>query len=200
MRELAFTNMSSLIEKLVDALSPHLHIPFALFGHSMGALICFELARKLRHHRYKHPLQLFVAGHRAPHLRAQTPPIHDLPTPLFLEKLGELGGTPDVVLRDPDMMQLFLPLLRADFKLLETYVFNENHALDCPITAFGGLDDKVASEEEMAAWSVHTRETFKLHMFPGGHFFLSHARLPLLRAIAADLSHRMVLSDVERAL
>lgn len=102
-----------------------------------------------------------------------------------------------MVLRDPELMQLFLPLLRADFKLLETYVFNEDHAVDCPITAFGGLNDKVASEEEMAAWSAHTRGTFKLRIFPGGHFFLNEARLPLLRAIVADLDNCMVQSDVQ---
>lgn len=193
-REPPFTNIWSLVEKLVEALSPHLKTPFAFFGHSMGALICFELARSLRHQRDVLPLQLFVAGHRAPHLATQRPPIHDLPTPLFLEKLKDLNGTPETVLRDAELMQFFLPVLRADFKLLETYVFNEAKPFDCPITAFGGLDDKVASEKEMADWSAHTQKAFKLHMLPGGHFFLNHARPTVLRAIAADLGNRMVLA------
>jgi len=191
LRDPPFTDLSSLIEALDDALSPDLEKPFALFGHSMGAIFCFELARSLCRKRGVCPLQLFVSGSRAPHLPNPEPPIHDLPRNLFLEKLKELNGIPENVLREPDMIEFFLPILRADIKLLESYVFAESAPLNCPITAFGGLEDKIVSRAELGAWSDHTRDTFKLQMFPGDHFFMRPARQPLLQAIAADLISRM---------
>ncbi len=179
--------LSSLVQAIAPALLPHLDKPFALFGHSMGAIICFELTRHLRRQHQPGPVHIFVSGRRAPQLQTRRPPIHQLAEHQFLEELRHLNGTPEPVLRDPEMMQLLLPMLRADFALSETYVYVDDEPLDCPITAFGGIADSWAGDDALSAWRVQTNSIFRLRMFPGDHFFLNSAREALLTEISKDL-------------
>jgi medium-chain acyl-[acyl-carrier-protein] hydrolase len=104
-----------------------------------------------------------------------------------VSKLRSLSGTPEGVLRDPELMQLFLPILRADFAIVETYTYNAGEKLACPISAFGGLQDSETSREEIAAWHEQTSGSFELRMLPGDHFFLHSARAQILQYIAQDL-------------
>jgi medium-chain acyl-[acyl-carrier-protein] hydrolase len=168
-----FAKLSSLIEALADVLYAYTDFPFAFFGHSLGALISFELARRLRRQKAPCPLQLFVSGHRAPQIPDPDPPIHQLPDAEFIEELGRFNGTPQAVLENPELMEVFMPLLRSDICLNETYVYDHEAPLDCPITAFGGLEDEEVSREELAAWHDQTRSRFNIQMFPGDHFFLN---------------------------
>jgi medium-chain acyl-[acyl-carrier-protein] hydrolase len=183
-----FSRLSSLIEPLADVLFPYMDIPFAFFGHSLGALISFELTRRLRRQKAPSPLQLFISGCRAPQIPNPDPPIHQLPDAEFIEELGRFNGTPQAVLDNPELMEVFLPLLRSDIGLWETYVYDHEAPLDCPISAFGGLADEEVSREELAAWRDQTRSRFSMQMFPGDHFFLngkeSHG---LLEAISRDI-------------
>jgi medium-chain acyl-[acyl-carrier-protein] hydrolase len=145
--------------------------PFAFFGHSLGSLISFELTRWLRRQKVPCPLQLFVSGCRVPQIPNPDPPIHQLPDVEFIEELRRFNGTPKAVLDNPELMEVFLPLLRSDMRLYETYVYDHEAPLDCPISAFGALEDEEVSREELAAWYDQTRSRFNIQMFPGDHFF-----------------------------
>jgi medium-chain acyl-[acyl-carrier-protein] hydrolase len=114
--------LSSLAKELADVLLPYMDFPFAFFGHSLGALISFELTRWLRRQKAPCPLQLFVSGSHAPHLPRPEPPIHQLPDEEFIEAFRRFNGTPQAVLEHAELMAVFLPLLRSDIRLYETYV------------------------------------------------------------------------------
>jgi medium-chain acyl-[acyl-carrier-protein] hydrolase len=187
LKEPAYTRLAPLVETLAQVLQPHLSMPFAFFGHSMGALISFELARQLRPYGQT-PAHLFVSGRRAPHLPDIDPPIYHLPQPEFIEELRRLQGTPEAVLQSAELMALILPCLRADFAVCETYAHAESAALDCPISAFGGTADPKVSRADLDAWRNHTQGAFSLRMFAGDHFFLHSARANLLQAIRGDLT------------
>ena len=118
-------------------------------------------------------MQLFVSGSRAPQIPDPDPPIHQWPDAEFIEELRRLNGTPKAVLDNPELMELLLPLLRSDIGLYETYVYNHEAPLDCPISAFGGLEDEEVSREELAGWYDQTQSRFNIQMFPGDQFFLN---------------------------
>jgi len=155
----------------------------------MGALISFELARQLRRQYAPDPIALFVSAYRAPQLPAPSPPIHSLPQDEFVEALRRLNGTPEAVLQDAELMQLLLPTLRADFAICETYTYTPEVPLECPILAFGGLQDREVSRDDLAAWCHQTHRAFKLRMVPGDHFFLHSARASLVYAVATAILH-----------
>jgi medium-chain acyl-[acyl-carrier-protein] hydrolase len=153
----------------------------------MGGLVSFELARLLRKNYGKSPVHLFVSGHRAPQVPDPDPPIHALPELEFLEELRRLNGTPEVVLENTELMQLLLPALRADFAVIETYAYKPESPLDCPITAFGGLQDPKVSYDDLKVWQEQTNAAFSLHMLPGDHFFLQSAQPLLLQLLSQKL-------------
>lgn len=188
LREPPITRLSTLVHEIAEAIQPELNKPFAFFGHSMGALIAYELAHQLRTQGQTIPAQLIVSGRQAPHIPKSDPPTHDLPDEEFMEELRRLNGTPKEALEHPELMQLMLPILRADFAICETYVYEAKPALDCPTAAFGGLDDNKVSREEIAGWREHTNTSFTMRMFPGDHFYLHSAQTILLEAITHLLS------------
>ena len=191
MRALPFARLAPLVQTLADALRRYMDLPFAFFGHSMGGLIGFELARHLRRISGPQPVWLFVSGQTAPQLASTKSPIHDLPDPELMEELRRLNGTPKEILEHAELMQLILPLLRADFAVCETYEYSISEPLALPISVFGGLEDTGVSHEQLAAWSEHTRSSFKLRMVPGDHFFLNSARVSILAAISEDLQQAL---------
>ncbi len=180
MQEQPLSNVEDLLRSLLPALVPYLDKPFALFGHSMGGLISFEVARWLRRDYQLSPTHLFISGRRAPQIPSSDRPIHNLPEPQLLEKLRELNGTPDTILQNQELMQLVLPILRADFAVIETYTYHPEPPLSCPITVFGGLQDSTATPESLEAWREQTSQPFIRHMFLGDHFFLHPAQAQLL--------------------
>lgn len=188
MKEKPYNRLQALVLDLADVLDPYLQeLPFAFFGHSMGALISFELARELRSRGTRSPVCLYVAGHPAPQLPNPDPPVHDLPDSEFVAELRRLDGTPELVLEHEEMMQLLMPTLRADFAVCETYVYSPQPPLECPIVAIGGLEDTEASREELNAWRDQTERDFSLWMLYGGHFFIHNARGQLLKRLIEDL-------------
>jgi len=188
LKETPFAKLSPLIDALADVLYPYMDFPFAFFGHSLGSLISFELTRRLRRQKAPCPLQLFVSGCRAPQIPDPDPPIHQLPDAEFTEEMRRFKGTPKAVLDNPELMEVFLPLLRSDVGLYETYIYDHEAPLDCPISAFGGLEDEEVSREELAAWYAQTRSRFNIQMFPGDHFFLNgKENNGLLEVISKDI-------------
>lgn len=190
-------SLSRLVDSLVEATRACREQPFAFFGHSIGALVAFELTRALRRRGEATPVQLFVSGCGAPHLVDGEMPLSTLPDAELLERLRRLDGTPHAVLEHAEMMELFLPTLRADLGLRDGYACMSERPLDIPITALGGQHDPEVSQASLAAWRDQTRARFALHGFPGGHFFIHSARALLLRALSAELTQ---LLDVSAAL
>jgi medium-chain acyl-[acyl-carrier-protein] hydrolase len=191
--ETPFTSLPELVERLADELLPYLNRPFAFFGHSMGALISFELARYLRAKGYGSPVHLFVSGHRAPQLPDPDPPSYGLPDAAFIEELRRLKGTPEEVLDNNELLHLLFPLLRADFALCETYRYTHENPLNCPISAFSGLQDSEAPRESVLLWREQTCKYFVLHCFAGDHFFLHEEQASLLQIISSALLKELQL-------
>lgn len=187
LHEPSFTHHSPLIESLAHALFPFFDRPFAFFGHSMGAVLAYELSRRLRAEHRLEPLQLFVSGRRAPHIPKLDPPTYNLPEPEFVAELKRLGGTPQEVFTHPELMQLTLPLLRADFCLTETYRYLPGEPLNCSIAAFGGLRDKEVRRAYLEGWRSHTRAAFSLQMLNGDHFFINSEQTLLLHLLSQKL-------------
>jgi medium-chain acyl-[acyl-carrier-protein] hydrolase len=182
-----FTSITDAVAHLTAAFAPLLDRPLVLFGHSMGALISFELARSLRRTYGVEPRHLFVSGRRAPHIPRTRPPIDQLPDPELIEELQRLNGTPREVLDNEELMQLMLPTIRADFALVRSYRYEPDAPLACPITALGGLQDEDVPREQLEAWREHTAAACTVRMFAGDHFFLQSAEPLLLRVLARDL-------------
>jgi medium-chain acyl-[acyl-carrier-protein] hydrolase len=187
LKEPLFTRLSPLVEALAQALIPFMDAPCAFFGHSMGALISFELVRHLRRTSYQRPVCLFVSAHRAPQLPDTSAKFHDLSDPALIDALHRLGGTPKTILQHAELMKVILPILRADFELCETYVYTPEAPLDCPIFAFGGEQDTLVSMQELQAWGTQTRQSFTLNMLPGDHFFLHNQQDLLLQLLAEKI-------------
>ena len=137
----ALPNPPALVRATGQALLPYFDRPFCFFGHSMGALLAFELAREIRREYALSPQHLFVSGRRAPAIPLPNKIIHDLPKQKFIEKLREMNGTTPEVLEHPELIQLLLPMLKADFAICETYEYRDDEPLNCGITVFGGLVD-----------------------------------------------------------
>jgi len=187
MREECYKRIPALVESLAEVLRPYLDRPFAFFGHSMGAVIGFELARHLRESHSLEPAHLFVSGRRAPRVTGERLHTYALPEAEFIAELQRLNGTPSDVLLHAELMQVMLPLLRADFELIQTYEYVPGPPLDCPVSAFGGLQDYEVEREMLEAWREQTEGPFSLHMLPGDHFFLHAAGQQLLRLLAQKL-------------
>lgn len=185
--EPAFSRMEPLVAELADAVRPWTDIPYAVFGHSIGALVGFELARAFRAQGEALPAHLFASGRRAPDVPNERAPTSTLPDDAFLADLQELGGIPQALLDHPELVQLLLPLLRADVSLNETYTYRPEPPLDVPLTAYGGERDAKVRRASLEAWSRQTTGPFELRMFPGGHFFHQEARDAFLSVLASRL-------------
>ena len=183
-----FTELKPLVETLADALvASHHRLNYAFWGHSMGALISFELARELRRRGLALPRALFVSGRGAPHYPVSDSPIFNLPEEEFVAELRRLNGTPGELLEAPESLKLFLPTTRADFQLVDTYLYQHEAPLACAIYAYGGLQDTDVSAESLSAWQEQTTSEFKARMFPGDHFFIHSSTGPLVNALRRDL-------------
>ncbi|MDT7543403.1 MAG: hypothetical protein QOE33_3307 [Acidobacteriota bacterium] len=182
-----FTSVEELTPVLAQALLPYCDLPFVFFGHSMGATISFELACHLRREHNLQPRHLLISGRRAPQVPNPSPYTHNLPDPEFIRTLRELNGTPKEVTEHPELMELMLPLLRADFALSETYTYRPVEPLECPLSVYGGTQDVDVTREQLEAWREVTTGHFSLRFFPGDHFFLTSAEPLLLRAVAQEL-------------
>ena len=192
LKEPALTDVPSIVEALSEAIRPLLDLPFAFFGHSMGAILSFETAHHLRGHGLPEPVYLMLSGRRAPHRPETQPDISQLPDDEFRDELRRLEGTPEEVLAHEELMELLTPLLRADFTVCETYSHEAALPLSCTLAACGGLDDERVDREDVAAWERYTSGEFRLRMYPGGHFFLNEgSKAALHRALADDLSREL---------
>lgn len=182
-----FARLEPLVLTLAEGLAPLLDKPFAFFGHSLGALVAFELTRQLRRQSGVQPIRLFISAGHAPQIAARGHPMHGLPEEELLDALRQLSGIPQAVLEDKDIMRIMLPVLRADLAIYETYVYLPERPLACPISGFGGLSDQRVSRGDLEAWRSQTSASFSLRMLAGDHFFLNASQLLLLQALSLEL-------------
>lgn len=190
--EPAARDVGQLVDALFSEVADRLDRPFALFGHSLGALVAFEFARLLRDRGAPLPVHLFVSGRIAPQLADPREKLNDLPDAGLRARLAELGGIPSAVLDDPDLLTLLLPLLRADLAVNENYRYRPGPPLPVPITAFGGARDPKVSAVELRAWAEQTSGQFTDRMLPGGHFFVQESVRSLLGHLVTGLSRSPV--------
>jgi len=186
-REPAFVRADEAAEHVAREMLAWIDRPYALFGHSMGALLTFEVARSLRRRGCRLPFVLLLSGYPAPHLPRDQAPVSGLPKEQLIERLREMQGTPEVVLRDPELMNFLLPALRADFAICETYTFREEPPLPIPMVVFGGAEDNEAPPPRLEPWRLHTSAGFRQETLPGGHFFLHSSRERLLQHVVHAL-------------
>ncbi|MEV0001657.1 alpha/beta fold hydrolase [Micromonospora sp. NPDC050980] len=185
------TPLTSVDDITADVLPPvldRIDRPYALFGHSLGALVAFELARRLEHLHGRPATHLFVSGHIPPqHPRPPGQYDYRLPDALFRERLRELAGTPEEVLAHDELLDLVIPVLRADFEAADTYRSRPGPRISPPLTVYGGADDPEAPPETLPDWAVLTTGRHEVRILPGGHFFLNDEQATVLKGIAADL-------------
>lgn len=180
LREVPLRRVDELVDALDEALRPAIDRPFAIVGHSMGALLAYEWARRLSiGPDARPPVHLFVSARSAPTRPSSRPPVHALPDAAFLAELRRLRGTPEAVLAHDELLRLLLPTLRADFECVETYRWAPGPRLPIPISVFGGTDDDV-TREDLNAWLTLSDVGGAVHLLPGDHFFLHAQRDRLL--------------------
>ena len=183
-----FSVLDDLVEALGAELDGWLDCPFVIFGHSMGALIGFELVRHLRRTSGRLPLMLCVGACQEPQNVSFRPPISKLGPYIMLEVLrGRYGAAMDHLFNNEALLDLTLPIMRADFSMVETYAYVDDDPLDCPIVAYRGTADATLNAGAMRAWQRQTSGIFRQHEIVGDHFFLTGAKPALLQTLAADL-------------
>ena len=180
-------HVPEIVAAIKKEIQPFLDMPFAFFGHSLGAAVSYELSRALQDDG-QDVSHLFVSGRNAPHRPRKRTPIHQLPDEEFREEMRKLNGTPPEILEHEELMDLMVPIVRADFTVSETYRYQQGTVLKSPLTAFGGVADPDVAEEDIAAWGEHSQGPFNHHMYPGDHFFLNSNRQELVTAIGRYLA------------
>lgn len=171
-----------LAELVTAELQDDLDKPLALFGHSMGATLAFEVAQLLRRQQVT-PLVLFASGRRAPSCHRDEH-VHEATDEAVVKELERVGGTYGDVLTDPEMLGMFLPAIRNDYKAAETYRYEPDEPLDCPVVVLTGDEDPYVTRDEAEAWRRHTTGGFTLHTLRGGHFFLAEHAAEVIRIIS----------------
>jgi len=172
---------------IASALHPYTQQPYAIFGHSMGALLAYEVATRMDNSAKRQLRKLFASGSRPPFVPPKRPPVSHLPNPEFVEHLREMQGTPEEILSHPELMELMLPVLRSDFAMCEQYCLQHPYRLHTPVTVLGGEQDENATETDMLPWSFLTMEAFRSLRFAGTHFFVREQEAAIVRAISTEL-------------
>jgi surfactin synthase thioesterase subunit len=181
--EPSYTDIRALVRDIVAAIQPYLSNRFSFFGHSMGALVSFEVARLLQSKSLSLPENVFVSGYHAPHIPDPGRKIHHLPDDEFLDGIADMNGLPDELVQNREFLSVFLPALRADFTMCETYKYQSGEKLKSSIVALGGSDDPEAREEHLRKWQEQTIREFSLHILDGDHFYIHRKEMEIIQII-----------------
>jgi surfactin synthase thioesterase subunit len=187
MAETPYTDLALLIKDLAQVIAADSKLPFAFFGHSLGGIVAFELARYMQLHRLPMPLALFASGCNAPQHRNRSQGMHLLPDDALIDTLRDYNGTPPEVLANRELMELVLPMIRADFTLVEDYQYRPAPLLNIPITVLAGQRDDRSCAEQAEGWHKETSATCRIEWFEGDHFFINSERDAVLAYLAVEL-------------
>ena len=188
-REPCIRDAHAMVKALLEAMKGYLDVPFVLYGHSMGGLLAFELARALRREGHRLPSALIVSGRRAPQIPGVEAIPHDMPDDRFWTTVGQLYGTTPALLNSTELKEMLLPVFRADFQLLNGWSYSEDEPLSCPIYALGGDEDPGIPSENLEAWDVQTTAGFESKIFQGGHMFIQPREAEFLDELVSILGH-----------
>jgi medium-chain acyl-[acyl-carrier-protein] hydrolase len=191
LRETPLTRLRPLVEQVTGVLADGVRQPFALLGYSMGALLGFEVTRELARRGLPGPGALYVAAAKAPHVPSPGPPVHDLPRAALVDWLVRLGGSRIELLQDSELVDVMLPVVRADLAVVGTYAYEPGQPLDCPVAAFGGSADPTVPRPLLEAWRDQAAGDFSVTILDGGHFFLDSSRALFAQALTAELERLM---------
>lgn len=188
--EAPYTSLPALVDMLGHQLARDTSVPYAFFGHSMGALLAFELARYCARHCLPSPQRLVLSASAAPRLRGVSMRLHEQPDEPFIAALKRYNGTPPAFFEHAELMQLLLPMLRADFGMVADYHYRPDLPLDMPITVLAGSADPHVTRVQALGWERETEADFRLHEFAGDHFFIHSRRDAVLATLNAELTGR----------
>ena len=192
--EKAHEHVQTLAPAIANQLQFYLDKPYLIYGHSMGALLAFEVLRILQQKGQAMPETAILGAHRAAHLPPKRQPMSTLDDASFLAKLTTFGGFPDEVLQSQELLQFVLPTLRADFALCDSYPFTPGPALDCPLALIAGRHDQEVNPQDMQPWQTHTLHPARLVTLDAGHFFLKTHPEAVFDLIKQCASHCTALS------
>jgi medium-chain acyl-[acyl-carrier-protein] hydrolase len=188
MGQAPYTQLSSLVKELAAVVTHEKQLPFAFFGHSLGALLAFEIARYCQLHHLPMPVHLFASGCNAPQKRNKSEGMHLMSDDDLIDKLKSYNGTPPEVLANRELMELVLPTIRADFGMAEDYHYRSALLLPTPITVLAGRKDDRSSQEQVQAWQLETKGHCEVHWFEGDHFFIHPENAAVRACVEAALS------------
>jgi surfactin synthase thioesterase subunit len=188
LRERLHLSIETLVPSLIEEMLPLLDRPFAFYGHSLGATVAFECARRVRRNLRLEPVHMFIGASQAPQLAWTHSLMRSLPEDQFLGEMAKrYGALPAEVMTEREMRALVVPILRADITMIETYVHLPEPPLSSDITVFGGLKDHMVKRSELESWRDQTSGRFRLQMFDGNHLFLKSHKDQLLLSIAGEM-------------
>jgi len=179
------TNVEDMVEDIFAQIRDHIDKPYAVYGHSMGSLLGYLLTKKIQSERRMLPLHLFVSGRGGP-IVEYNESTSSLPQPAFIEKLREIGGSSEEILKDSKLMEFFEPILRSDFKCVENYIYKKTDPLYVSITCMIGKSEKTTYEEALK-WNLETSKDFKVLQYDGNHFFIYEHIKSILNTIEITL-------------
>ncbi|HTE42470.1 MAG TPA: alpha/beta fold hydrolase [Steroidobacteraceae bacterium] len=198
-RASVLTDMETVVAECVRVVLNRSNLPFAFFGHSLGGLLGFEIARALQRRRAALPETLYVSGVRAPFLPPRRKPICELSDAEFVAEIRKYNGTPESVLQNRELLPLVLPALRADTTVFDRYRYRRDDRLSCPIVAFGGNNDPFVNMEELTGWEAETSADFRYRVFEGDHFFIHPHERELQQEVSSGLARVLELHDASCA-
>jgi medium-chain acyl-[acyl-carrier-protein] hydrolase len=188
MGEAPMSDLGELVRQISAVISSQPRMPFAFFGHSLGGLLAFEVARYCMLHYLPQPLHLFASGCSAPQYRDRDRKLHLLPDNELIEALKDYNGTPAEVLANEELMSLLLPMLRADFALVENYQYRATLRLSLPISVLAGRGDSHVEQMQVDGWSKETSGSCRVNWFEGDHFFVQSERAAVLDLVRGTLA------------
>ncbi|AWB65707.1 thioesterase [Saccharobesus litoralis] len=189
-----YDNIQAMVNELLPVVLALSGVPYFVFGHSLGSRIAYAVLSEIQRLSAALPECFFVSASRAAHQgKAQSCYIHQLPDNELITAISRLNGTPEVILRDAEFMQMLLPMFRADFKIAETYIAPVVK-LQCPIQGFCGVDDDVVKPQQMACWQELTTEFLGVKTYAGGHFYLEPGRQALLHDLRQQIEPNLIFS------